>query len=471
MLRLHLAAFSAPLVLSGSHNVKKQTCGLAANRSVSMTLTGADTVVTRIADGGVTAARGFRAGGTTAGFKASGLPDLAVIIVDDPVSAPSTGAAVFTQSCVRAAPVDLSEKHIRASRGRIAAIVINSGQANAATGSGGKEDAMKTAELAACSLGCDIEQILVASTGMIGVRFDMDIMTRSLPSLIQKTLHGNSSGDAAAGAAAANAIMTTDLKRKEAAFEASIGGKVVRVGGMAKGSGMIHPNMATLLAFATCDALVDQELWQAMLKRATDKSFNMITVDGDTSTNDIMFAMCSGSSGMHISDAASEEARVVEDMLTQTCVDLAKQIARDGEGSTVLVEVRVTGAKTDADARAIARTVAGSNLLKAAIFGRDPNWGRIAAAAGRAGVSFDSTLMSVRLGPHVLVEQGEPVLFDKEEASAYLVAKASAGPADYCSEKDTVVIDVCIGSEAGKGTAWGCDLSYKYVEINSEYST
>jgi glutamate N-acetyltransferase / amino-acid N-acetyltransferase len=468
------AAFSAPLFTFGSRGSRWQSRGFNIHHrisSLSMTMTDSESKVTRVANGGITAARGFRAAGATAGFKPSGLPDLAVILTDDPVSAPATGAAVFTKSHVRAAPVDLSESHFNASNGRIAAIVVNSGQANAATGSGGEADAIQTAELAASTLGCDVEQILVASTGMIGVRFDVDLMANALPSLIRNTLKDPPSSDAIAGANAATAIMTTDLKRKEAAFEAFINGKQVRVGGMAKGSGMIHPNMATLLGFVTCDALVDQKLWQEMLRRATDKSFNMITVDGDTSTNDILFAMCNGSSGICISDGSSMEAALVERMLTQTCTDLAKQIARDGEGATVLVEVRTTGASTDSDARAVARTVAGSNLLKAAIFGRDPNWGRIAAAAGRAGIPFSSSQLSVRLGPHTLVERGEPVAFSKEDASAYLTAKAAAASEDYCSDEDTVVIEVCIGDGPGEGVAWGCDLSYKYVEINSEYST
>jgi glutamate N-acetyltransferase / amino-acid N-acetyltransferase len=297
------------------------------------------------------------------------------------------------------------------------------------------------------------------------------LMEATLPKLLTEMDGGNERG----GLDAARAIMTTDLKRKEAAFEAEIDGKMVRVGGMAKGSGMIHPNMATMLSFVTCDADVEPASWQAMLERAADKSFNMITVDGDTSTNDILFALCSGDSGVKTgSDSGpNSAANVVEDMLTRTCVELAKQIARDGEGATVLLEVRVTGAKCEADARKVARTVASSSLLKAAIYGRDPNWGRIAAAAGRAGVEFNASRMSVGLGDFVLVRGGEPVPFDAAAASAYMKNKADAveRAEAYCSEEDTVVVEVGLGDGPGCGTAWGCDLTYKYVEINAEYST
>lgn len=427
----------------------------------------------RVRGGGITSAKGFRAAGITAGFKASGLPDLAVILPSDPSSAPAVGAAVFTQSRVRAAPVELAMSNLKASNGRVAAVVINSGQANAATGTGGFEDAVLTANIASSVLGCNPEQVLVASTGVIGVRMDMNLMQKAIPKALQSALNSNDGQERQAGIDAAQAIMTTDLKRKESCFEATIQGKTVRVGGMAKGSGMIHPNMATMLGFVTCDALVDREIWQAMLKRATEKSFNMITVDGDTSTNDVLFALSNDMTGAHVTDVNSEEAAIVEHMLTRTCCELAKKIARDGEGATVLIEVQVIGASCDEDARTVARTIAGSSLVKAAVFGRDPNWGRIAAAAGRAGVTFDAGRMSIRLGDHVLVTSGEPRPFDAAAASEYLRQKASTSVEDsnYCTDADTVVIIVDLASGTGSGTAWGCDLSYKYVEINSEYTT
>lgn len=417
-----------------------------------------------IPGGGVTAARGFRAGGATAGFKPSGLPDLAVVVVEGGRRA--RGAGVFTQNCVRAAPVDVAAAALEEGGGRVAAIVVNSGQANASTGRGGADDAAATVRAAAAAVGCAESEVLIASTGMIGRRMDVGKMEAALPAVVSAAR-----ADAAGGAAAARAIMTTDLVQKEAAFEAEVGGRTVRVGGMAKGSGMIHPNMATMLAFVTCDATVERGLWQAMVSRAADASFNMITVDGDTSTNDVLFALCADDAAREVAEAGSADAAAVEGMVTAVCVSLAKQIARDGEGATVLVEVRVTGASDDAAARAIARAVAGSSLTKAAVCGRDPNWGRISAAAGRAGVALDARRMGVAIGPHVLMRGGEPVAYDAAAASAYMAGKAAAGAAGYCSAADTVVLEVRLGDGAGAGVAWGCDLTKEYVAINSEYST
>ncbi|MEM9137073.1 MAG: bifunctional ornithine acetyltransferase/N-acetylglutamate synthase, partial [Cyanobacteria bacterium P01_F01_bin.42] len=242
------------------------------------------------------------------------------------------------------------------------------------------------------------------------------------------------------------------------AVEAMIGDRPVRVGGIAKGSGMIHPNMATMLGFITCDAAVSPQLWQDMLKRAVDQSFNQITVDGDTSTNDTVLALANGQSRTPAITPGSPAQALLEDMLTQVCQSLAKAIARDGEGATTLMEVQVQGASDDASARQIARTVAGSMLVKSAVFGRDPNWGRIAGAAGRAGVTFDAQQLSILLGDFVLMQQGTPQSFDREAASAYL-------------KQDPVVIAVAVGEGNGRGIAWGCDLSYDYVRINAEYTT
>lgn len=426
--------------------------------------------VARPVPGGVTAADGFRAAGATAGFKPSALPDLAVVLADAPGGA--VGAGVFTRNLVRAAPVDVAERSLRAAGGRVAAVVVNSGQANASTGKDGLADAEATVRAAAAALGCPEEQVLVASTGMIGVRFDVAKMKAALPGVISEAAAGVDSGKAAA-----KAIMTTDLVMKEAAFADEVAGRVVTVGGMAKGSGMIHPDMATMLGFVTCDAAVEPELWQSMVRVAADASFNAITVDGDTSTNDVLFALCSPGTegedggGPVISDPASPEAMAVQSLLTMTCASLARQIARDGEGATVLLEVRVTGAVDDAGARRIARAVAGSSLTKAAVHGRDPNWGRIAGAAGRAGVPLDAGKMSVAIGEFVLMTNGEPVAFDKEAASAYMRAKGEAGREGYCSDADTVVLDVGLGDGNGVGLAWGCDLSKEYVSINADYST
>jgi glutamate N-acetyltransferase/amino-acid N-acetyltransferase len=230
---------------------------------------------------------------------------------------------------------------------------------------------------------------------------------------------------------------------------------------------MIQPNMATMLAFITCDASVSPHLWQEMLRRAVDRSFNQITVDGDTSTNDTVLALANGQSRTHAISEPGPLADKLEAMLTEACIVLAKSIARDGEGATVLLEVQVRGTKDDASARAIALTVAGSDLLKAAIYGRDPNWGRIAAAAGRAGVVFRQEDLQIALGDILLLQQGQPVNFDRQQAHRYLVERAQAA---YLKD-DTVLIRLQVGDGPGQGTAWGCDLSYDYVRINAEYTT
>lgn len=230
---------------------------------------------------------------------------------------------------------------------------------------------------------------------------------------------------------------------------------------------MIHPNMATMLAFVTCDAAISPHLWQQMVSRAADKSFNQITVDGDTSTNDCLLALANGASRTPAITEPGADADKLEAALTEVCIRLAKSIARDGEGATCLLEVRVSGASDDESARQIARTIAGSSLFKSAVFGRDPNWGRIAAAAGRAGVPFEQGNLRVQLGDFLLMEQGQPLPFDRPAASAYM-KQASQG--EYL-KTDTVLVSVSVGSGSGAGVAWGCDLSYDYVKINAEYTT
>jgi glutamate N-acetyltransferase / amino-acid N-acetyltransferase len=405
--------------------------------------------------GGVTAPRGFRAAGITAGLKASGLPDLALILSD----VDAIAAGVFTTSQVRAACVEYCRQQL-AIKPSVRAILCNSGQANAATGEGGWADAIASANALASALNISPAAVLLASTGVIGQRIKMDALIAGIPSLI-------AAASPTGGDTAAKAIMTTDLVSKSIALETTIGDRVVRIGGMAKGSGMIHPNMATLLAFVTCDAAVSTTLWQQMLGRAADKSFNQITVDGDTSTNDTLIALANGESRTPAIVQAGAEADKLEAMLTAVCQYLAKAIARDGEGATCLIEVRVTGTATDREARQIAREVAGSSLLKAAVFGHDPNWGRIAMAAGKAGVPFDQNNLAVSLGGIPLMASGQPLGFDRVAASNYLKA-ASQG--EYL-KTDTVLISVSVGNGGGSGIAWGCDLSYDYVKINAEYTT
>lgn len=421
-------------------------------------------MISHFPDGGITSPKGFKAAGYTAGFKPSGQPDLALVTTHD--GQPVPAAAVFTTNLVRAAPVTLSEAHMKRSSNQISAVLINAGQANAATGDAGLQDALLSAVTLADELSVATYNIFICSTGVIGRRIDMSKMTAAIPQLVSATCDG-----AEASKDAAIAITTTDLVHKQIAFQDEIGGHTVTVGGMCKGSGMIHPSMATMLAVITCDADIIPSIWQGMLKRAVDKSFNAITVDGDTSTNDVVCALASGKSGLSITSETSDEASKLEQLLTKTCEHLAKSVARDGEGATVLLEVQVSGAKSDENAMRVAKAVVSSSLVKSAVFGHDPNWGRIAAAAGRSGALFDQSYLKISIGNHLLMDKGTPLDFDAKAASQYMVDKSSASTNDYMTEKDTVMISVQVGDGSGTATAWGCDLSYKYVEINAEYTT
>ncbi|MGQ9866361.1 MAG: bifunctional ornithine acetyltransferase/N-acetylglutamate synthase [Pseudanabaenaceae cyanobacterium] len=410
--------------------------------------------------GSVTAPQGFRAAGIAAGLKPSGAPDLTAIVSD----VGAIAAGVLTTSVVRAACVDINRKILESGQ-RVRAILCNAGQANACTGEEGWQNAQETIRLAQQALGT-AEGVLIASTGRIGQQLDMPKLRAAIPQVLQ-------AAHPQGGDEAARAILTTDLVPKAIALETEMAGKPVRLGGIAKGSGMIHPNMATMLAFVTCDAAVGPKLWQEMTRRAADRSFNQITVDGDTSTNDMLLCLSNGQSGTPaITQADSAEARLLEDLLTEVCVYLAKAIARDGEGATCLLEVRVTGAASDREARQIARTVAGSALVKSALFGRDPNWGRLAAAAGRAGVPFDPHALHIQLGDFCLMEKGCPLPFDWEAAGQYLRDRAAASGTPTAQKLDApVVVHLGVGTGPGTGQAWGCDLSYDYVRINAEYTT
>ncbi|MHC5611466.1 MAG: bifunctional ornithine acetyltransferase/N-acetylglutamate synthase [Nostoc sp.] len=405
--------------------------------------------------GGITAPRGYQAAGITAGLKPSLLPDLALIFSE----VEAIAAGVFTTSQVKAACVEYCRQRLQAKHSA-RAILCNAGQANAATGTQGYLDTLESAMAIAQALNISSESVLLASTGVIGQRIKMDALRSGIPKVVAALSETGS--DAAAGA-----IITTDLVTKSIALETTISDRPVRIGGIAKGSGMIHPNMATMLAFVTCDAVVSPHLWQQMLARAADRSFNSITVDGDTSTNDSLIALANGQSRTPAITELGAEAEKLEAMLTAVCQHLAKAIARDGEGATCLIEVEVTGAHDELSARQIAKTIAGSSLVKSAIFGRDPNWGRIAAAAGRAGIPFEQENLQIKLGDFLMLENGQPLQFDRAATSAYL--KKAAGGA-YLQE-DTVLISVNVGNGYGSGKAWGCDLSYDYVRINAEYTT
>ncbi|MEB3262746.1 MAG: bifunctional glutamate N-acetyltransferase/amino-acid acetyltransferase ArgJ [Synechococcus sp.] len=400
--------------------------------------------------GGLTAPAGFLAAGITAGLKPSGNPDLSLLLAPEG----AVCAGTFTTSLVRAACVDLCAERLAASGGVARAVLTNSGQANACTGDRGRIDSLRATAALADRLGLEAEQVLICSTGVIGVPIPMDTLLAGLDPLVEAL-------SPEGGAAAATAILTTDLVAKEIALEAELGGRRVRLGGCAKGSGMIHPNMATMLGTLTCDAGVPADLWQAMVSRAVDRSFNAITVDGDTSTNDTFLAFAAGEL------LSPEHLDALEAGLTAVSQHLARAIARDGEGATCLIEVQVEGAAEEAGARAIARTVCGSSLVKCAVHGRDPNWGRIVAAVGRAGVAFDPEAVALWLGEHQLMAAGQPLPFDRPAASAYLRDRAAGA---YLQD-DTVRIRLVVGEGPGRGVAWGCDLSDQYVRINADYTT
>ncbi|MGB5133546.1 MAG: bifunctional glutamate N-acetyltransferase/amino-acid acetyltransferase ArgJ, partial [Prochlorococcaceae cyanobacterium] len=352
--------------------------------------------------GGITAPAGFLAAAITAGLKPSGNPDLSLLLAPEG----AVCAGTFTTSLVRAACVDLCAERLAASGGKARAVLTNSGQANACTGERGLADSLRATDALAGRLGLAADEVLICSTGVIGVPIPMDTLVAGLDPLVAAL-------SPEGGAAAATAILTTDLIDKQIALEAELGGRTLRIGGMAKGSGMIHPNMATMLGYLTCDAGVPAEVWQAMVRRAVDRSFNAITVDGDTSTNDTFLAFAAGE------PLSPEHFEALEAGLTAVSQHLARAIARDGEGATCLLEVRVEGAADEPGARAIARTVCGSSLVKCAVHGRDPNWGRIVAAAGRAGVPFDPQAVALWLGEHQLMAAGQPLAFDRPAAAAY----------------------------------------------------
>jgi glutamate N-acetyltransferase / amino-acid N-acetyltransferase len=411
--------------------------------------------------GGITAPQGFQAAGITAGLKASGNPDLSLLLAPEG----AVCAGTFTRSLVRAACVDLCAARLQARGGQARAVVTNSGQANACTGARGLADSLTATAALAARLGLAPDDVLICSTGVIGVPIPMDILLAGLERLAAAL-----GSDPVAADAAARAILTTDLIDKQIALEADLGGRRVRIGGMAKGSGMIHPDMgppqATMLGYLSCDAGVPAAQWQAMVSRAVDRSFNAITVDGDTSTNDTFLAFAAGE------PLNPEHLDALEAGLTAVSQHLARAIARDGEGATCLLEVQVQGAASDADARAIARTVCGSSLVKCAVHGRDPNWGRIVAAAGRAGVPMTPDAVALWLGPHQLMAAGQPLAFDRPAASTYLRDCAAGaylgGPGP---QGDTAVIRLVVGSGPGAGIAWGCDLSDQYIRINADYTT
>jgi glutamate N-acetyltransferase/amino-acid N-acetyltransferase len=389
--------------------------------------------------GTVTSPEGFFAGATSAGInkRAADKPDLAVLFSE----APCLAAAVFTANKLKAAPVLLSQQRLK-EREKFGAVVVNSGCANAYVGEQGLIDAAELAGLVGEGIGVAPEDVLVASTGVIGVPLPMEKIRASVDRIILARDGGNR---------LAKAIMTTDTFPKEAAVRVKDGNVEFTIGGAAKGSGMIHPDLATLLCFITTDAAVEKGFLQRALKKAVDASFNMISVDGDTSPNDMVLVMANGLAGK-VSPAPFERA------LEQLCIYLAKRLAGDGEGATHLIEMTVTGAASQLEARAAARAVVGSSLVKAAVYGADPNWGRIMAAVGRSGVEVKESKFDLAIGKIAVVKAGKPLPFDKSAVIKLLKGKE-------------VPFSVNLNLGSGQATAWGCDLSPEYVTINSHYMT
>ena len=397
----------------------------------------------------LTDVRGINAWGAHMGIK-SKRRDIALIYSDKPASA----ASVFTQNLVCAEPIKLSRKHIK--DGSIQAIIINSGNANACTGQKGWEGAVAMAETTAKELGIPVESVLVASTGLIGEPFPTEKVLSGIKECVSKM-----SKREIAGSLAANAILTTDTFAKEGYSSFEIDGTTINMAGIAKGSGMIHPNMATMLGFIVCDVAITSELLDKALREAVNKTFNMITVDGDTSTNDMVSIICNGMAENKIIDKEDERYDLFLEHLIKLCKHLAMLIVSDGEGSTKLVEYRVEGAKTEEGARQIARTISDSNLVKTAIFGTDPNWGRIFAAAGRAGVTFDPDKVDLYFGSGravQILDNGQPTDHSREEVKKEM-------------NTSTITITLTLNEGTEEAVAWGSDLSYEYVRINAEYTT
>ena len=401
-------------------------------------------------DGGVTAAKGYKAAATAAGIKYQNRTDMAMVYSE----VPATIAGTFTTNVFKAAPV-IWDRNIVKNIGKAQAIVVNSGIANACTGTEGDMLCQKTADAAAEALGIEADAVLLGSTGVIGMQLPIDRMQAGARTLAAQLKSGLESGTEAA-----QAIMTTDTHKKEIAYEMEIGGKTVTIGGMAKGSGMIHPNMCTMLAYVTTDAAISHEMLQKAVSEIVVDSFNMISVDGDTSTNDTLLVLANGMAGNDEITAEGADYEKLYEGLNAVCTTLAKEMAADGEGATKLMESIVLGADTKENARILAKSVVCSSLTKAAMYGCDANWGRELCALGYSGVQFDpmKVEMSFKSGDQeiLIFKDGAGVDYSEEEASKLL-------------ENDHVQIISKMNMGTESATAWGCDLTYDYVKINADY--
>lgn len=400
--------------------------------------------------GGVTAAKGYEAASTAAGIKYQGRTDMALIYSQ----VPCVSAGTFTTNVVKAAPVKWDRQIVDSGAG-VQAVVVNSGIANACTGEEGMGYCKETAEVAAKALNIDAAGVLVGSTGVIGMQLPMQKLVDGIQVLAGKKAEGLQSGHDAA-----LAIMTTDTVEKEMAVEIEIGGKTVTIGGMSKGSGMIHPNMCTMLAFITTDAAITKEALQKALSEDVEDTYNMISVDGDTSTNDTAILLANGLAGNQEITYASPEYETFKEALHMVNETLAKKMAGDGEGATALFEVKVVGAESIKQAKTLAKSVVCSNLTKAAIAGHDANWGRILCAMGYSGAQFDPEKVDLyfesKAGKIQIIENGVAVDYSEEEATKILSEDAV-----------TAIADVKMGDCTA--TAWGCDLTYDYIKINADY--
>ena len=396
--------------------------------------------ITLLENAGITSPRGFTAGAVYAGINRHSRFNLDLALMSS--NAPCHVAGVFTRNNFQGASVTLCRQMLDS---RINGLIVNSGCANAGTGLAGLNDARAMAEAAAGRIGCSPESVMTSSTGVIGPRLPLDRIQEAVKAIKL---------DIAGGRDMAKAIMTTDTMYKESA--ASMG--EYSIGGITKGAGMIHPDMATMLAFLTTDACIEHELLQNSLEDAVNASFNMISIDGDTSPNDTVLLFANGMAENPEITAGTDEARLFGEALHMVCVSLAKAIARDGEGATRMIEITVTGGASLSAARAVARTIVSSNLVKAAVHGCDPNWGRIVAAAGRSGVFVDAALMDLDIGGQSILKKGELVCFERQAVSAGMAA-------------ETVRINLNLNLGNFDATAWGCDLSAEYVAINADYTT
>ena len=394
--------------------------------------------------------KGFYFAGISAGLKTSQKKDLALILAPEG----SICSGMFTQSAVRASCVEICEHRIKRRSGLIRAILINSGQANACTGESGTQHFLEATAKISDLLEIEEQAVLMCSTGVIGVPIPINDLIKNLPKLVSE-LKANSFKNAA------EAILTTDLTSKKIVIETNIEGRKIRIAAFAKGSGMIYPNMATMLSFLTCDVGVEKEEWDKMISIAVKKSFNAISVDGETSTNDSFIGINAGKK------INTKFLPIIQSGIDIVCQNLAKNIARDGEGANCLLEVLVQGAKHNEDAIMMAKSICNSALVKTAIHGCDPNWGRIISAAGNSGIKFHLNQFDLYIGDYKILEKGKLNQFDSEKVTDYMKSRMNG---KYLVE-DILRITINLNSGKSMGTAWGCDLSQKYVEINSEYTT